>query len=139
MVTTGRPHRRPFLTESQLTLLRDILETAASKWPLWALHVLAEHGGPLRFARLLERVEGVSQKMLTQTLRSLERDGLVTRTVFPEVPPRVEYAMTRDGAEILALIKPTWKWIASRLPEFERARAHFDKAARARARTRTGR
>jgi len=131
-MVTIKKAARPYLSEPQLALLREILATVAGKWSLWTLHELAEQGAPLRFARLLERVEGISQKMLTQTLRSLERDGLVTRTVFAEVPPRVEYALTPDGKDILALIKPPWKWIASRLANFEKARARFDKASQRR-------
>ena len=106
--------------------MREILGQVAGKWPLGTMHVLAAHGAPLRFARLRERVEGISQKMLTQTLRQLERDGLVTRTVYAEVPPRVEYALTADGQEILVRFKPFWLWVASRLASFEEARARFD-------------
>jgi len=72
------------ITEAQEALLREILGQVAGKWPLVTMHVLADNGGPLRFARLLERVEGISQKMLTQTLRHLERNGLVTRTVYAD-------------------------------------------------------
>ena len=88
--------------------------------------MLAHADGPIRFARLLERVEGISQKMLTQTLRQLERDGLITRTVYAEVPPRVEYALTPDGTVILERFKPFWLWIAGNLANFQRARARFD-------------
>src|SRR3990172_2297325 len=71
------------LTEAQAELARELFARIAGKWPLWVLHELAENGAPLRFSRLIERVEGVSQKVLTQTLRHLERDGLVTRTLYP--------------------------------------------------------
>lgn len=128
--------KRATLSEAQESLLREILAKVAGKWPLWTLHVLAEHAGPLRFARLIERVDGISQKVLTQTLRQLERDGLVRRTVYAEVPPRVEYTITAEGKEVLALFKPFWTWIADHLDHFERARARFDKAARLRASTR---
>lgn len=113
-------------TRAQKALVREIVGQFASKWPLWTLHVLQESGGPLRFARLLERVEGVSQKMLTQTLRQLERDGLVARAVYAEVPPRVEYTLTQVGRETLARFMPFWAWVVERLPSFERARARFD-------------
>lgn len=63
-------------------------------------------GTPLRFSRLMEHVKGVSQKSLTKTLRQLERDGLVTRKMFAEVPPRVEYAMTALGVEMLKHVEP---------------------------------
>lgn len=91
-------------TSAQKNLAREIVGQFAGKWSLWTLHVLTDSGGPLRFARLHERIEGISQKMLTQTLRQLERDGLVTRTVFPEVPPRVEYALTEKGRALEPLI-----------------------------------
>jgi DNA-binding HxlR family transcriptional regulator len=71
------------------------LETVAAKWSMATLAALA--GGSLRFGELQRRVDGISQKMLTQTLRALEREGLVTRTVHAEVPPRVEYELTDDG------------------------------------------
>jgi DNA-binding HxlR family transcriptional regulator len=68
----------------------------------------------------------VSQKSLTKALRGLERDGLVTRTVFAEVPPRVEYALTPVGLELLEQVGPLWMWVAGRVGNFERARAVFD-------------
>lgn len=71
---------------------------------------------------MLERVEGISQKVLTQTLRSLEADGFVTRKLYPQVPPRVEYQLTALGLDLLRAIRPLWFWILERLPEFERNR-----------------
>src|ERR1700678_4773127 len=90
------------------SLARDMVTRMAEKWTLWTLAVLAEAGGPLRFSRVMERVEEVSQKSLTKTLRQLERDGLVTRVVFAEVPPRVEYKITKLGEELLAQLHPVW-------------------------------
>lgn len=116
------------LTNEQEEMLREVVGQVAGKWPLWTLHALNQSEAPLRFARLLERVDGISQKMLTQTLRQLERDGLVTRTVYPEVPPRVEYALTPDGKEIMAQFTPFWYWIMGKLPNVEAARARFDAA-----------
>src|SRR3954447_12603955 len=72
---------------------REMLVRVADKWSMYVIHVLAD-GGPLRFSELRRRVDGVSQRMLTVTLRGLERDGLVRRAMSPEVPPRVEYALT---------------------------------------------
>jgi DNA-binding HxlR family transcriptional regulator len=80
----------------------------------------------LRFSRVLERVEGISQKVLTQTLRAMERDGLITRKLYPEVPPRVEYEITPLGDELLLEVVKLWRWIVRRLPAFETAR---DRAA----------
>src|SRR5580698_876954 len=82
------------MTENEESLTRDIVTRLAEKWTLWALAELAAAREPMRFSRLMERVEGVSQKSLTKVPRQLERDRLVTRVVFAEVPPRVEYAIT---------------------------------------------
>jgi DNA-binding HxlR family transcriptional regulator len=110
----------------QESLARVIVTQMAEKWTLWTMAVLAEAGGPLRFSRVMERVEGVSQKSLTKTLRQLERDGLVTRVVFAEVPPRVEYAMTGLGLEMLEQVHPLWMWAVKNVGRFEAARAEFD-------------
>ncbi|RYG96287.1 MAG: transcriptional regulator [Alphaproteobacteria bacterium] len=107
-------------------IVREIVGRVAGKWHLWTLHVLYRGESPIRFARLLERVPGISQKMLTQTVRDLERDGLVTRTVYAEVPPRVEYSLTEDGREIMERFAPFWNWIACKAPNVERSRAHYD-------------
>ena len=71
----------------------------------------------------MEQVEGVSQKSLTKTLRGLERDGLITREVFAEVPPRVEYTMTPLGSEMLENVAPLWLWVAKSVRRFQDARA----------------
>ncbi|MDM9626949.1 helix-turn-helix domain-containing protein [Rhizobium sp. S152] len=110
------------LTDDEDALARAMLERASAKWPLRVMHILAEAKGPLRFSRVLERVEGISQKVLTQTLRTLEADGLVTRTLYPQVPPRVEYELTPLGGELLVEVVGLWQWIANRLPDFEAAR-----------------
>ena len=89
------------LTEEEDALTRDMVTRLADKWSLWTMSVLAATGAPLRFSRVMEQVEGVSQKSLTKTLRQLERDGLITRKIFAEVPPRVEYSITALGLEML--------------------------------------
>jgi DNA-binding HxlR family transcriptional regulator len=109
------------------TLARDMVTRMAEKWTLWTLAVLAEAGCPLRFSRVMEQVEDVSQKSLTKTLRQLERDGLVTRTVFPEVPPRVEYEITGLGLEMLEQVHPLWVWAVENLERFQMAQAKFDR------------
>lgn len=108
------------------TLARDMVTRMAEKWTLWTLAVLAEAGGPMRFSRVMEKVEDVSQKSLTKTLRQLERDGLVTRAVFPEVPPRVEYEVTDLGLEMLEQVHPLWLWAVKNLERFQQAQAKFD-------------
>jgi DNA-binding HxlR family transcriptional regulator len=79
----------------------------------------------------MERVEGVSQKSLTKVLRQLERDGLVTRVVFAEVPPRVEYSITDLALEMLDLVHPLWRWAAANVARFQVARNNYDSKHRA--------
>jgi DNA-binding HxlR family transcriptional regulator len=110
------------MTAAEDQLAREVLEKVTEKWPLSVLRVLAEANGPLRFSRVLERVAGVSQKVLTQTLRTLERDGVISRTLFPQIPPRVEYELTALGAALLAQVVPLWSWIAGRHADFAAAR-----------------
>jgi DNA-binding HxlR family transcriptional regulator len=114
------------LSETEEELTREMVTRVADKWSLWTMAILAEAGEPLRFTRLMEQVEGVSQKSLTKTLRSLERDGLITRQVFAEVPPRVEYTITALGLELLSHVEPLWNWVAKRIERFVKARGEFD-------------
>ena len=114
------------LSEGEDALTREMVTRLADKWSLWTMAVLAEAGEPLRFTRVMEQVEGVSQKSLTKTLRGLERDGLITREVFAEVPPRVEYTITALGMELLSHIEPLWIWVAKSVGRFLRARMKFD-------------
>ena len=116
------------LSEDQDTLTREIVTRLTDKWTLWVLSVLAEAGEPLRFSRVMEQVEGVSQKSLTKALRQLERDGLVTRKMFAEVPPRVEYAITPIAVEMLEHVEPLWTWVAKSVGRFQQARSTFDTA-----------
>lgn len=110
------------MSDEQDARARQMLERAAAKWPLRVLHVLSEADGPLRFSRVLERVEDISQKVLTQTLRTLESDGLVIRTLYPQVPPRVEYELTPLGRELLTQVVSLWRWIVIHLNEFDAAK-----------------
>src|ERR1700683_5271923 len=114
------------LTETQDALAREMVSRISDKWSLWTMSVIAEHGQPMRFSRIMDQVEGISQKSLTKTLRGLERDGLVTREVFAEVPPRVEYTITALGAEMLDNVAPLWLWVAKRVQRFQDCRAAFD-------------
>jgi DNA-binding HxlR family transcriptional regulator len=114
------------LTDGEDALTRDIVTRLAEKWALWTMAELAEADGPMRFSRLMERVEGVSQKSLTKVLRQMERDGLVTRAVFAEVPPRVEYEITDLALEMLELVHPLWKWAATNVARFQAAQADYD-------------
>ncbi|MDT0266259.1 helix-turn-helix domain-containing protein [Streptomyces sp. DSM 44915] len=104
---------------------RAVLELIAGKWTMLTLVALAD-GCPVRFNELRRRLEGVTQKMLTQTLRALEREGLLTRTVFPTVPPRVEYRLTALGSEIAQLVTRIAEWSATHAEQLRAARASFD-------------
>lgn len=106
-------------------LVNDLIGRVADKWTMLILEVLAEKG-ELRFTRLAEMVEGISQKMLTQTLRHMERDGLVTRKVHPVVPPRVDYKLTDLGLGLGAAFCGVWVWAAENLRRVEGARRDFD-------------
>jgi len=104
---------------------REMLVRVADKWSMYVIHVLA-HEGPLRFSDLRRRVDGVSQRMLTVTLRGLERDGLVSRTMYPEMPPRVEYALTPLGATLREIVRALSDWSGAHLAEVDAARARYD-------------
>src|SRR5579859_7447233 len=110
-------------------LVNDLIGRVADKWTMLVLEVLAEKG-ELRFTRLSELVEGISQKMLTQTLRQMERDGLITRTVHPVVPPKVEYRLTHLGLSLGAAFCGVWVWAAENLNQVEQARREFDGKAK---------
>ena len=113
------------LSAEQDVLVREIVTQISEKWTLWTMSILARAGGPMRFSRVMEGVEGISQKSLTKTLRQLERGGLVTRVVFPEVPPRVEYQITKIGEELLIQLHPVWLWTVANVERFELARSRF--------------
>jgi DNA-binding HxlR family transcriptional regulator len=106
-------------------LVNELIGCVADKWTMLVLEVLAEKG-EIRFTRLNELIEGISQKMLTQTLRQMERDGLVVRTVHPVVPPKVEYKLTKLGMSLGAAFCGVWVWAAENLEQVEHARHMFD-------------
>lgn len=90
-------------------VVMEVIGRIADKWTMCVLEVLAQNG-VLRFTRIGELVGGISQRMLTKTLRQLEEDGFVTRTVYPEVPPRVEYQLTELGHSLCAAFCGVWLW-----------------------------
>jgi len=104
---------------------REILARIGDKWSVYVMHVLGD-GGTLRFNEVREQVDGISQRMLTVRLRHLERDGLVARRVFPEVPPRVEYSLTPLGATLRQLVRGLVAWSDAHLGEVDAARATYD-------------
>jgi DNA-binding HxlR family transcriptional regulator len=109
-------------------LVREIIGRVADKWTMLALEVLSEHGR-LRFTRLGELIGGVSQKMLTKTLRQMEADGLVVRTVFPVIPPRVEYELTELGLSLGEAFCGVWIWAEQHREAILRSRKAFSERA----------
>jgi DNA-binding HxlR family transcriptional regulator len=102
-------------------LVLDVLGRVADKWTMCVLEVLHQNGVQ-RFTRIGEMVGAISQRMLTKTLRQMEADGLVVRTVYPEVPPRVEYQLTDMGTSLCAAFCSLWVWAETYEPELRAAR-----------------
>lgn len=127
-MVTQRPARDP--ADTDLTradsLAREIFAGVANKWALLIINILADR--TLRFTELKAQVGGISHKMLTQTLRHLERDGLVDRTVHPVVPPRVEYRLTEAGEALRVMVNGMCAWTRAYLDHIEDARVRFDSA-----------
>ena len=106
---------------------RAVLEVLAEKWALLLVHRLAD--GPARTAQLRRRVGGISEKMLIQTLRRLERNGFVARRAYPEIPPRVEYSLTPLGASLSEPITALDRWVELHIQDIDYARREFDRRA----------
>lgn len=105
---------------------RNVMETVGGKWAALLVHALS--GGPRRHGQLRTAVAGVSQKMLTQTLRELERDGLVTRTVTPSMPVRVDYALTDLGCSLVPVLGALKNWSETHIEQVLDARDRFDRS-----------
>jgi DNA-binding HxlR family transcriptional regulator len=103
---------------------REVLNRVGDKWSVLVISLLGR--GPRRFSELRRAIEGISQRMLTLTLRGLERDGLVTRTVHPTIPPRVDYALTPLGRTLLVPVKALAKWAEKNREGIQAARDAFD-------------
>lgn len=108
--------------------VRQVLSDVGDKWSLLVLFALSD--GSRRFSELRRDVPDVSQKMMTQTLRKLERNGLLTRIVTPTTPPRVDYEATELGHSLIAQIAPLARWAAQHLDRIDTARQDFDRSAR---------
>jgi DNA-binding HxlR family transcriptional regulator len=106
---------------------REVLDRVGDKWSLLVISLLGER--TRRFTELRRSIDGISQRMLTVTLRGLERDGLVTRTVHPTVPPRVDYALTPMGRTLLDTVRSLVEWADNHVPEIDAARAAYDRRA----------
>jgi DNA-binding HxlR family transcriptional regulator len=105
--------------------IRETLSRVSDKWSLLIIKILSD--APLRFNELRRRIDGISQRMLTRTLRDLERDGLVTRTVTPTTPPSVEYALNDLGRNLLEPVKALIEWIMINYPQISESQKKFDK------------
>ena len=110
--------------QTQACELRDLLDRLADKWSLLVVELLGSRGR--RFSELRREIDGISQRMLTLTLRNLERDGLVLRTVHAIVPPRVDYELTPLGLSLLEMIQPLVAWTRTHRDEIAVARAAYD-------------
>lgn len=108
---------------------RQVLDRIGDKWTTLVIGLLSEKA--LRFSELRRDIGGISQKMLTQTLRNLERDGLVNREVFPEVPPRVEYSLTHLGKTLCAPLEAIRKWAEENISDVMTAQALYDEQQQA--------
>ena len=102
----------------------SVLARVGDKWSVLVIMLLIE--GPRRFNELKRMIDGISQRMLTLTLRGLERDGLVTRTVFQTIPPRVDYELTDLGRGLAKPVGALGQWAFEHIPQIERARSKFD-------------
>lgn len=113
-----------FNVRNALCPARGVLAKIADKWAVLVLEVLLER--TTRFNEIRRRVQGVSQKMLTQTLRDLERSGLVSREIFAEVPPRVEYSLTPLGRSLVAVLETVTDWAEANTRQVMEAQKRFD-------------
>ena len=119
----GRKSAKP-VDPALEALVRDIIGKIADKWTMLILETLEAHG-TLRFTELGHKVGDISQKMLTKTLRQMEADGLVTRTIHPVVPPHVDYALTDLGRGLGAAFCSVWVWAETHYDDIEQSRAAF--------------
>jgi len=117
----------PHATHEDCRGVSEVLARVGDKWSVLIISSLGD--GPRRFNEIKRMVGGISQRMLTLTLRGLERDGLVTRTVFPTIPPRVDYELTDLGRSLWKPVEALGTWAREHLPEIEAAKARFDKRA----------
>jgi len=130
MITTAKSARRiePGTYEAYMHDCPAValLSTISNRWVSLTMCTLGAHGDAMRYSHISREIPGVSQKMLTQTLRMLERDGMVARTVTPTVPVRVDYELTPLGQGLYALLSQVRDWAADKTDEVDEARARYD-------------
>jgi len=120
----GTPMSPRNIKKERCPAVREVLNRVGDKWSVQIVDLLGD--GPMRFSDLRRSIEGISQRMLTLTLRGLERDGLVSRTVFPEIPPRVVYELTKLGKTLLDPISALAEWAEAQRTAIQTARETFD-------------
>ena len=123
------PRHKRVTGDERCVAVREVLSRVGDKWSVQVIVLLGE--GTKRFTELKRAIEGISQRMLTLTLRALERDGLVIRTVYPDVPLRVDYVLTPLGRTLLAPVETMAAWAQDHRQEIQRARETFDERAAA--------
>ena len=112
--------------------IKELISRIGDKWSVFVLVSLAKaDNNCLRFSELMRSINGISQRMLSTTLRYLERDGIVTRHVYPEVPPRVEYVLTERGKALLVPVSALFEWIEGEWPDIEQSRKQYDEKKQA--------
>lgn len=122
MTTSAANHAAPAGTET--CRARDVLDRVGDKWSVYVIGILGD--GPRRFTDLLRAIDGISQRMLTVTLRGLERDGIVSRKVYPVVPSRVDYDLTPSGHTLLTTVRQLIEWADDHTGDIDAARAQYD-------------
>jgi DNA-binding HxlR family transcriptional regulator len=118
----------PVTTPDQTVLLRDVMDRIGDKWSVTVICRLDD--GPLRFNALARAVDGITQRMLSATVRRLERDGLITRTVHPTVPPSVEYTLTDRGRSLHSVLAQLVAWTETNLDDIQQGRQQYDATER---------
>ena len=116
---------------SSCVAVREVLNLVGNKWSVLVVRSLG--GGSRRFSEIKRNIEGISQRMLTLTLRGLERDGMLTRSVTPTIPPRVDYELTKLGLTLLDPVRALAKWVERNRTAIQASRDRFDRAATLRA------
>jgi DNA-binding HxlR family transcriptional regulator len=124
---TIEPREIPDRTSPGCQAVNSVLARVGDKWSVLIIVLLGD--GTLRFSEIKRMVGGISQRMLTLTLRGLERDGLVKRTIFPTIPPRVDYELTALGRSLRCAVAPLGKWAHEHVGDIHTARERFDKKA----------
>jgi DNA-binding HxlR family transcriptional regulator len=120
------PPRMDEVDHAECRAIVQVLDRIGDKWTVMVVGTLAP--GPIRFNAILRRISGLSHRMLTLTLRGLQRDGLVQRRAYPTIPPKVEYELTPMGRSLIEPLHVMWQWAQLHRPTIDAARAEFDAA-----------